>query len=238
MEAFRNNKGERRFVEIVELYSCGLGNVNSKLLYLREPAKELISSLGTGRFIHILGPPGSGKSCITWLWSCITSSTKSIRWIYLGSVIHKFCDLKKSSIFGPSPYKDRKNTIENWDGDILVLDGITNIKTDIVISATSWWLSKPSRKLVLVSVQMYIRVEEVETEKILEFHMPSWTLDEYRAAMACPEFSESIEEKLGDGESIEGKLMNKYVVAGGSARWMFGLSLDKVYTEIRKYKEL
>jgi hypothetical protein len=66
------------------------------------------------------------------------------------------------------------------------------------------------------------------------FLMPSWTIEEYTEALQNHEFRNLVESNLGEGTDLDEKIMNKYFLAGGSARWMFDFSPEIVlrYNEI------
>jgi len=63
------------------------------------------------------------------------------------------------------------------------------------------------------------------------FHLPSWTLDEYLSAYGIEKFKNSIDISILPGDDDE-KIEDKFVIAGGCARWMFLFTVKEVIVEI------
>ncbi|KAK1930890.1 hypothetical protein P3T76_013479 [Phytophthora citrophthora] len=74
----------------------------------------------------------------------------------------------------------------------------------------------------------------------MQFDLMSWTLEDYKAAMADDEFFEHVKTKFtSTDESVppeerEQLLEEKFYVAGGSARYMFDFSLSEVAASLDK----
>ena len=122
------------------------------------------------------------------------------------------------------------NNIEQSDGIVLVVDGVTNLESVTFHRACSTWRrqrAEGERTFVTVSsVSVTVALEQLIAAKIVEFNLASWTLEQYKLACANQAFYDSIKEKLRcpgfeECEDQQELLLSKYDHAGGCARWMF-----------------
>jgi hypothetical protein len=91
------------------------------------------------------------------------------------------------------------------------------------------------RRIIIVSSsQVNIKSEGIDYEGGETFFMPSWTIGEYMEALKEDDFRNLVEPNLGDGADLPEKILNKYFLAGGSARWMFDFAPEAVLKHIDK----
>jgi len=60
-----------------------------------------------------------------------------------------------------------------------------------------------------------------------------WTLEEYKKAVSNLCFQSFVQTNLCSGDDTEEQLLNKYFLAGGSARWMFGFPPEEAIKDIK-----
>lgn len=233
------------FVDLQEVSVAGL-ETKYHQRFIRNPTKQLLTLLndvarGTYKMCRVEGPPGTGKSSTVWAWAC-SISTHSVRWVHL-AIFGGGCslvDLKQSKIVGRASGCDFQTAIIDCTSEILILDGITDAKALEIESVGNWMRALPTRRVIVVSsLNLRIKPEAILYEKGTSFFMPSWTIDEYKKALEKEDFRQIVESKLGDGENLTEKIMNKYFLAGGSARWMFDFTPEEVlYVIDEKIKEV
>jgi hypothetical protein len=203
---------------------------------LRDPAVAMITHLTVNAISLVQGPPGSGKSSMAWLWACQeAASGKSVLWIHLDELGGNICLMRDNDCQKYISTIDRVTEIlDNCNENILVLDGLVQLKHDSFISHASVWVQTNSKKkLVLVSsLQLILKQETIKVHQISEFKMPSWTIEEYNTALQNKLFKESVIHIL-PGDSLQEKIDDKYFLAGGCARWMFEFTVDEVISEIK-----
>jgi len=97
-------------------------------------------------------------------------------------------------------------------------------------------LRQDHRRLIIISsLQLDIKPEILRQHGGGVHFVPSWTLKEFQNAIENKEFYTSVADVLGNGETPEEKLFHKYCYAGGSARWMFSLSIADVCADVEHY---
>jgi hypothetical protein len=223
----------------VDLSLPGLTPNQETILYLRNSAITLVNHLTTNTISLVQGPPGSGKSSMTWVWACQQANSKqSICWIHFDQVEGIVCTPSQENDWSRFLYGNDElvEVVDACVENILILDGLVQSEHALIISHAFVWLSKsPQRKLVLVSsLQMYIKPETITYHNITTFNMPSWTRDEYLAAYKEEIFRNSINDQILPGEQEE-KIEDKYCLAGGCARWMFERTVVQVIEEISSH---
>jgi hypothetical protein len=199
---------------------------------MRSSAKPLLPILNDpqNKLCIIEGPPGTGKSSTVWAWACSTSSACSVRWVHIpilgGPAL---VDLEQSKIVRRAASYDLQTAIAGCTCHILILDGITHTKTEFLDSAFDWMRQDVYQRIIIVSsLQVNIKPEGIAYEGGATFLMPSWTIEEYTEALKDDEFRNRVEPNLGDGVDLLEKILNKYFLAGGSARWMFDFTPELV----------
>ena len=208
---------------------------------------KLQSPQTTFQRLNVIGPPGTGKSMVAWAWTCYTAfglpdtQRKSILWAHLNkgdSRIH-LCHFVDGQI---KTYQEGSKrffeAIKNVDADLMVIDGITNKEYDSFSSgATSWMLDFPSKKCkvaVITSGGVVIPSEKLKRAQIKEWHMPSWTWENYVAACNNDKFYKQVIKYLPEYSSKHDRLASKFFMAGSSARWMFSFGMQDLEQEIKR----
>jgi hypothetical protein len=126
-------------------------------------------------------------------------------------------DLEQSKIVRRAASYDLQTAITGCTCRILILDGITHTKTEFLDSAFDWMRQDVYRRIIIVSsLQVNIKPEGIAYEGGATFLMPSWTIEEYTEALK------------DDGVDLPEKILNKYFLASGSARWMFDFTPELV----------
>lgn len=132
----------------------------------------------------VQGPPGSGKSSMTWIWACQQIETNSVCWIHLGQEA-TYCTNNGSQWQKEIlPFVESlKLALSNCATNILILDGLAhNVQEhkDLLSLALNRFSNKFVQKLVIVtSLQFYFKMEELKIYHMESFTMPSWTIGEY-----------------------------------------------------------
>jgi hypothetical protein len=204
-------------------------------LYFRASSFDLFEQLNLPKpIIMIQGPPGSGKSSMTWVWA---SQLDSVCWIHLDELVATVC-----SRDGPEwvryteSHEGVLDIVASWHSKFLILDGIVKEKhAELVSRAIAKWLIEGKKLVLVCSLQYVIKAETLQVHKVAPFEMPSWTFQEYQEAYANEDFKKSISEDIfPDGDNDEEKLEDKYFVAGGSARWMFQFTVSDAIDDIER----
>ena len=207
------------------------------------------SSRGKKSGLNVTGPPGTGKSMVAWAWTCYNSSRnkKNIVWIHVNKGNQKIdlCHFKDGYMH---TYEEGSHelaaTIKDIDADLMVVDGATNNEYGMFSSAaTSWMLKGAGKRKVafIMSASVVISSHHLFKAGIEEWHMPSWTWENYVAACDNTAFYDQIKgflpKKKGKKKGYEKTdlLKSKFFLAGASARWMFSFLYSKLEDEIQKH---
>jgi hypothetical protein len=122
----------------------------------------------------------------------------------------------------------------------IVVDGLTEEKKqEVLVALNTWWRkdTKQRRFIIVSSVQLLLLVEDLQLLNMHTYSLPGWTLEEYIQAVSDDTFYQSVEANL-DATNIkdkEGKVTEKYVIAGASARWMFYLNTKQAKEDIIRW---
>jgi hypothetical protein len=230
---------------------CQPDQPDNLCIYLRQDVIDLWNKLDISRpFRAICGPPGVGKSVATWAWALNRSETQVVLWFHFtrstgfsGVLLHEGKGEQISTLL-------KKDDLYNvlWRlqhrGDILILDGITEEERKFFMDLGGNWQKLCTRHQVIyvTSDQFSLRVEDA----FPILHCYSWTLEELKEACEYDEFFQSIKQILFEEDSndmvdsskelapevIHQRLDEKYALAGGSTRYMFGFSETKVQKDI------
>ena len=202
-------------------------------LYLREAAVTLLQSLNSQhQSLLVEGPPGTGKSSLIWLWACTQAHQQNVLWLHVdrqfvcctvllanGTVTkYENCALANCHL---------EDIAKRGKVQICVVDGVSEEnKASTVGPARAWFFnqleqSNVVRLVVVASSQITVD----DTDNFYKHSLPSWTVDEYRDALRNSQFRVAVR-----GQEGEEWLANRYFMAGGSARWMFGMTENEVRT--------
>ena len=203
----RRNK-DQYFVKVHHLDLSGLYSTSDSFtMYARQEVSEMwqkldifASSRGKKSGLNVTGPPGTGKSMVAWAWTCYNSSRnkKNIVWIHVNKGNQKIdlCHFKDGYMH---TYEEGSHelaaTIKDIDADLMVVDGATNNEYGMFSSAaTSWMLKGAGKRKVafIMSASVVISSHHLFKAGIEEWHMPSWTWENYVAACDNTAFYDQI----------------------------------------------
>jgi hypothetical protein len=224
------------FVKATNL-TCGGWSNDEQLLFVRPEAVALWLALDNmDKALHVEGPPGTGKSTISWAWACFRAKQNmSLLWVHRdhtgsGRVAHFDSDGGIVSL--PAKSDLLSQFIDTAIADVVIVDGITKKSDALLGAALTWCKQGDQRKVVVVSSsQIVLPVEDYDVHRMSKYSMPSWSRKQYVTACANDQFYESVKAFLGDEDTKEERLANKFFVAGASARWMFAVTRDKLVEE-------
>ena len=245
------------------------------ILYRRAGVSNLFTFLAKNLIGNnvgwIYGPPGCGKSTASFAFAMTIDRSKwGVSYLTCGTLgVHSFVhfeeDKKSSLVFSnieqmsdllQSLSSGLKNS--NRRKHILFVDGVCLSKQPSgpgfrMITACTLWFRKDidHRRLVYIASMagrsiLPSTITEVEMEL---FKLYSWTLDEYKAAIAVEGFWENIKNFMDSSSAgnetpltNEDLLISKYHFAGGSSRFMFQKTttkvIDCIYQAITKVSNL
>ena len=237
-------------------------------LYFRKGLENLFSFLETKVIAKkvvgwISGPPGSGKSTSSFAFAMkIDRSTWEVSYlccsmIGASSFVH-FKENKKSKVLLTNA-KDLDDILTRLSlqlkrKHILFADGVciskstSQLVVELLRVCTIWYQNDTDhRRLVFISSMagrsdFPTNFQEIEMERFTLF---SWTLDEYRSAIAVNGVWESIKDNAmadchmycrtstaDEAPTNDDLLVSKYHFAGGSCRFMFQKSTEQVISSI------
>ena len=213
------------------------------LLYMRPEAMKLWDILESNSGVCLVeGLPGTGKSSVVWAWACwrACQHNEKIVWLHYGP----FGDGKMvvlSNAKGESSYINTTISI----GDLLaphakdcacvVVDGATDSNKLQVVGPTI--SARRHKKNVFVTSYSIAPPGEQMIGWNL-YNMTSWTLDQYREACSDETFYDVIKGNLilDDHSNVDldknDLLVNKFFLAGSSARWFFGMNIKDAIADI------
>jgi hypothetical protein len=228
-------------VAVVNLNFPGLSKSLSTALYFRDSAVKLVHHLCTYKRTLVQGPPGSGKSSMVWYWAFQVLENRTVYWVHLRRYA-TVCWWSEGQM-----YKQKMDVgllddfLRNLRTQILIIDGITRTTPshELIVSIALSRVDEFEKLVLVSSLQYELKLEDRDVDQFYPFNMPSWDLDEYISAYQSPGFADSIPANIltvgVENEDQTSALNNKYVYAGGSARWMFGFPLADVRTDINFY---
>jgi hypothetical protein len=118
------------------------------------------------------------------------------------------------------------------------VDGVvSSTESGLLGVAAEWGDSKVGRRVVQVTSESFsIPLEQLHESDTTKHRFASWTFEQYAAAIQSAKFFTQVQRCLGyplvDGETLDDKMRNKYFLAGGCARWMFGMTIGEATEDI------
>ena len=240
------------FVSISYLKLAGIGKDDEiHKLFIRECAMEAYKYLCTneqGFIIH--GPPGTGKSIITWFWVLqqVKFHQKTVIWIHVSNNEHICLKLSQKEFFITQTILINNQILDlirfSIPGqiNIIVLDGVAcnnNFQSEFVTTLNNWrnyYNGKGIQTVQTVLVSsLSFKVCESDQYQIQPFLMYPWIFEEYKSACENEEFFKSIKNFMENETYNEEMLNNKFYFAGASARWMFSTKTTEVISLINNY---
>ncbi|KAF8424982.1 hypothetical protein EV426DRAFT_573701 [Tirmania nivea] len=200
----------------------------------------------------VVGPPGTGKSTTTEIFSSHITHTQDtiVTWISsryatypilvrLENTTKKTCQLRKTSSL-PTILLEVEDKPH-----VVVLDGyIDSSDAKKTLANCRIWLRESTnltRKLVVVSsMGGRSKVQRGPREKCRTFQVSSWLLEEYMEAIKDDNLFESVEKYLDAGVTLpsnsslsetarrEALITSKYYFGGGFCRGVFEMSLKEL----------
>ena len=212
--------------------------------------EEIVAKRAIG---WILGPPGTGKSATSFAFvSSLDSKEWDVVWVHLtrcGNVFviildgdEKYslqCTEKEVSVLLEGMRYQTSVT-----KTFLIIDGYVNGEAGhrSVLGEAMVWISEETfqrRLAVISSMSTRGKVNHADDKKqnLLELLIDSWTLEEYLLAIRYEEFSQSVLPFLDSIDAAElpshqEMVEEKFSVAGGCARFMFGMCTSDVKKSI------
>ena len=226
---------EGAFVNVGQKTLAGFSAVES-LLFVRSETVELWNALNdTGdKNLSVDGPPGTGKSTEAWAWALwkAKKDNVTVTWYHLSKRrgVRAVIDGKTKKI--TTELMSKIDSIEESEGSILIVDGVTKGDSVDVSRACSSWRGQDSAKrfIVVSSATVVIAAEQDDEANIVNFTVGSWTFEQYEAACADEGFYEKVKSNMvcpDAGLDKDQLLLAKYHFAGGCARWMFEFTYQK-----------
>lgn len=235
------------FERVHGLDAAGLASDDSAtLLFLRGEVTDMWNFLDTPSKMYLVqGPPGTGKSSATWAWACRKAADGgdgvSVLWVHLhrsGGATVAMVNGTTVTLIGKVKTLDVVGIVERFSGSVIILDGVVTTTNEELRDASAVWVERAGRRLVVVtSESLTIPGEELTSTGTIEHKVMSWSLEQYAAAVQCAAFADEVQGRLGDGVDIHEQLADKFFLAGGSARWMFGMDVVAATTDIDKHLE-
>eukprot|EP01126_Amoeba_proteus_P002895 TRINITY_DN10942_c0_g1_i6.p1 TRINITY_DN10942_c0_g1~~TRINITY_DN10942_c0_g1_i6.p1 ORF type:complete len:642 (-),score=100.40 TRINITY_DN10942_c0_g1_i6:126-2051(-) len=237
LDGFKPWNGDEQFAILPNIGASGLESPSSVFYVRRQSAilwKELTNK---NRNIFVTGPPGSGKSSLVWAYCIFASSNQIVLWIHiyrLGN--YQFTVLKdgcfQSYILDSMPSLDQ-------EGVLVVVDGVTRkTQTGVLGSVSSWFLkSREKNRFILVSsLGLTLAQEDYQVLHLHVLYTYGWTMDEYKEACSHEEFYNSVKKNLSNNAlSKDEALCEKEHLAGHSARWFFGFTVEQTKSDIATF---
>eukprot|EP00038_Savillea_parva_P005470 m.155396 g.155396 ORF g.155396 m.155396 type:complete len:662 (-) comp11721_c0_seq6:102-2087(-) len=245
-------------VTIPNLDDAGV-KLNNDVFYVREQVAELWDTMGTWGSGHfkVQGPPGTGKSTTLWYWCLFKAQTAPVLWIHLSREFKcVVCDVRGSTVRKAMVSSDDavafvKQLVLSGEHGVVVVDGVIDKPTNPIYinicGEARVWVERDADNRLLVYCASEALTTAGEDELVHGVggvrvsavnRVCSWSLDQHQAACAQPAFWASVKACVTGGsvypntpEGIQAAVNDKFILAGASARWMFGRTPDEVMKE-------
>jgi hypothetical protein len=254
-----------RTVSAALLSKCGLAApcAGTVLLYCRREVRNLWAYVAQETVVKdvrvfIVGPPGTGKSLSVLCYlTQLDPSEWNVMWIHLGESRDSCLSMGSREYWKEIDLETFVVPRVAGKKLFVCLDGFKDTPThaDCLSRALHGGMTG-DRYLVCTSVSTMGRInqEDAERERIRTFYMPSWTRDDYEAAVADATFYEQVASKLdatsdfevnvagdeedwSEAEKKKHALDLKFYYAGGSCRSMFQRTTEQVKQRLQRAVE-
>lgn len=239
--------------------ACSLASISQTseaLLFNRKELQRVMTLLARSNIecTQLQGPPGCGKSSAMWAITCILAKRHPdlvIVWVnttqgrriimHQGMIVPEAID--SSTDFRKVTWNEQQLTPR-----VVVFDGL--------VPGQEWdrgWgdavraILKQQQQSEPVRVHNLFLVTSMQMElpfmrRISKITMEAWSLDDFTAAVAFDDFWETVRDNLG---AVNGRQLThderaivvrrKYSIAGASARWMYGTTVQDVFDDIDQH---
>jgi hypothetical protein len=207
---------------------------------------------------HIEGPPGTGKSTITWAWACVFARQQPLVWAHHSSDLRKPTTVTllaggiATSFARGGENFDYVFALAAWaNAHLVVVDGVKQESSQLAADARVWATADPQRRKVVTvsSTQLAIDAVTARCDAITFCEVFSWANADYTAACQAPDgdrFWQYVKGNLGwqppangphrsppEEERYKTTLLDeRFFLAGASARWMFAFTTPDLRREI------
>ena len=210
------------------------------------------------RVAHIEGPPGTGKSTITWAWACELARQQPVVWAHHSSDLHQASTVtllaggRVASFEQHGDIHSAVLALMRWaSARVLVVDGVKRETAQLAARAREWATADPLRRKVITVSSAQLAIDGItEGKDAITFReVFSWANADYTAACQAPggdRFWQHVKGNLGWQPPANGQhrtpqeeqhykatlLDERFFLAGASARWMFAFTTAKLRREI------
>lgn len=212
------------------------------MLFVRKEVEDMWDFLEQpARTSMLQGPPGTGKSSSTFVWARKEAAGgKNVLWAHLRKRHAATAAVLQGNtliVVGAVETTALISLVRSSTADMIVLDGVVSATSPKLLEAADAWAGRgQDRRVVQVTSESVTETGETLKETGTKGHtVPSWTSEQYETAMTNDAFRKEVEGRLGDGDAPREKLINKFFVAGGCARWMFGFTCSEATVDIDKH---
>jgi hypothetical protein len=228
------------------------------LIYRRNAFKEQFlffeeQIVAKGALGWVLGPPGTGKSATAFAYiSTLDKNVWTVLWVHFtdfgcASVII-FDGDEKTIFFCPAQelciLLDGMRNQRSIKKTILIIDGYGEEEAwqySVLGQGVAWRMKDRINRRLAVVTSMSSRgkkhpVDDADNN-VVEFNIFSWTLEEYVQATEFDEFLRNVQfslDSIDAGVSPQEMVEEKFLVAGGCARYMFGMCTSDVKKSINE----
>lgn len=225
--------------EAVHHNLAGLSLSSVVKLFMRQASHKLLKDLSTTQSLLIEGPPGTGKSSLVWYWVVRESQNQTVCWIHNDEAGLTVCWLKDSKIVHHGTGCNSEDIFKELNilpVDVLIVDGLGQDHTDLLAKTLAYSL-KGHRIILVTSSQVNLKMETKDKSKLKTCSVPSWTLAEYKQALAHEDICAFLagDNFPGTTEKRSKWIEAKHYLAGGSIQWMIAFPTPKVIEDIETY---